>query len=173
MGVGTGQFHAVLHAVPEEHRAFRDQLRRTAVLAGYGTVQPGVLISLTDRRHVLAPVLDAAPTSARVRFATLGLSTTAAAQAASVAWDLPGLAETYRHHVAVLDATPGPSDLRSFVERYQPALTDTLREPALDPVLLPPDWPGPELRRAFRRFDERTAGLVQGVLGDVLELVRT
>lgn len=163
----TGEFHAVLHAVPEEHRAFRDQLRRTAVLAGYGTLQPGVLVSLTDRRHVLADVLAAAPPDAHVRLGTLGLPVDEAAEAASVAWDLPGLAAVYAGHVARLDAAE-PRDLRTFVETYQPALTDTLREPALDPVLLPPDWPGAELRRAFRRFDARHAPLVKGYLRDVL-----
>ena len=79
-----GHFHAVLHAVPEEHRAFRDQLRRAAVQAGYGVLQPGVLISLTDRRHALAEVLTAAPPEARVRPATLGLDRADAAEAAAV-----------------------------------------------------------------------------------------
>lgn len=162
----TGHFHAVLHAVPEEHRGFRDAFRRMAVLAGYGTLQPGVLISPTDRRHALAGVLDDVPPGARVRFATLGLSVADAADAAALAWDLPGLADTYRGHVARLDADPGPTDLRTFVETFQPALTDTLREPALDPVLLPRDWPGAELRRAFGRFDERHGHLASAALRD-------
>ena len=164
----SGQFHAVLHAVPEEHRGFRDALRRAAVLAGYGTLQPGVLICPTDRSHVLAPLLSALPDGARARVATLGLSTSEAADAAALAWDLPGLAETYRAHVRRLDAEPAPVNLRELVERYQPALTDTLREPALDPVLLPGDWPGAELRRAFGRFQERSADLVARTLGPVL-----
>ena len=165
----SGQFHAVLHAVPEEHRKFRDALRRTAVLAGYGTLQPGVLISLTDRRHVLAPLLEAVPAGARVRLGTLGLSVPDAADAASVAWDLPGLAQTYRDHIERLDSRPGPHDLRTFVEAFQPALTDTLREPALEEALLPADWPGAELRRAFGRFQERHEALVQAYLRDVLD----
>jgi phenylacetic acid degradation operon negative regulatory protein len=165
----TGQFHTVLHAVPEEHRAFRDALRRTAVLSGYGTLQPGVLISLTDRREVLAPVLDHAPTGARVRLGTLGLSATEAADAASVAWDLPGLAATYVAHIERLEARPGPRDLRTFVRTFQPVLTDTLREPALDPALLPRDWPGRELRRTYRRFSEQHRDLVDASLRDALD----
>ncbi|MGI3785934.1 MAG: hypothetical protein ACRYG2_34755, partial [Janthinobacterium lividum] len=137
----AGHFHTVLHAVPEEHRAFRDALRRTALLGGYGMLQPGVLIATTDRRQVLADLLAAVPPGARVRLGTLGLPVTEAADAASVAWDLPGLAETYRGHVARLDAGPAPHDLRTYVEAYQPALTDTLREPGLDPLLLPAGWP--------------------------------
>lgn len=164
----TGQFHTVLHSVPEEHRAFRDTLRRTAVLAGYGTLQPGVLISVTDRREVLAAVLGQAPAGARVRLGTLGLSVTEAADAASVAWDLPGLAATYTAHAGRLGARPGPRDLGTFVRTFQPVLTDTLREPALDPALMPHDWPGPELRRAFRRFSEQHGGLVEAALRHAL-----
>jgi phenylacetic acid degradation operon negative regulatory protein len=164
-----GQFHTVLHTVPEEHRAFRDALRRSAVLAGYGTLQPGVLIALTDRREVLAPLLDSAPAGARVRLGTLGLSTAEAADAAAVAWDLPRLAATYAGHIERLDARPGPEDLAAFVRTFQPVLTDTLREPALDPALMPRDWPGPELRRAIGRFSERHAELVEASLRDVLD----
>jgi len=51
-----GSFHAVLHHVPERHRAFRDRLRRVAGLLGYGALQPGVLIAVADR----AADLDAA-----------------------------------------------------------------------------------------------------------------
>lgn len=165
----SGHFHTVLHAVPEEHRTFRDQLRRTAVLSGYGTLQPGVLISPTDRRHVLATLLDATPAGAHVRLGTLGLPVTEAAGAASVAWDLPGLARTYVDHVARLDAQPGPRDLKQFVETYQPALTDTLREPALDPVLMPAGWPGPDLRRAFGRFEDRSRPVVETYLRHLLD----
>ncbi|HEY0237839.1 MAG TPA: hypothetical protein VGC37_04265 [Friedmanniella sp.] len=165
----SGHFHTVLHAVPEEHRGFRDALRRTALLAGYGTLQPGVLICLTDRRHVLAPLLDAAPDGARIRLGTLGLTRAEAADAASVAWDLPGLGRTYADHIARLDARPGPHDLRTFVQTFQPALTETLREPALEEALLPAGWPGPDLRRAFGRFQERHEALVQAYLHDVLD----
>jgi phenylacetic acid degradation operon negative regulatory protein len=164
----TGAFHTVLHAVPEEHRAFRDALRRTALLGGYGMLQPGVLIGLTDRRHVLADLLAAVPPGAHVRLGTLALPVDVAAGAASVAWDLPGLATTYRAHIEALDARPGPADLRSYVEIYQPALTDTLREPALDPALLPDDWPGDELRRAFGRFEDRHGSVLAEYLARVV-----
>lgn len=167
-----GHFHALLHAVPEEHRAFRDALRRAALMAGYGLLQPGVLVALTDRRAVLAELLAAAPETSRVRAVTLGMSVTEAAEAAATAWDLPALATTFRAHIAALDAAPadlGGDGLRRYVEVFQPALSDTLREPALDPALLPPDWPGPELRRAFGRFQARHAGATGRYLRDVLD----
>ena len=168
-----GHFHAVLHAVPEEHRAFRDQLRRAAVLSGYGVLQPGVLVALTDRSAVLADVLVAAPPDARVWVTTLGLSRADAAAAAVVAWDLPGLAERFRSHTRRLEALDpdGPdrsSALRAFVRTLQPALTDTLREPALDPALMPGDWPGPALRAAVGQVSARHQPLVADYLHDVL-----
>ena len=157
-----GHFHALLHAVPEEHRGFRDQLRRAAVLTGYGVLQPGVLIALTDRSHTLSDVLGQTPANARTRLATLGMSRAEAADAASVAWDLPGLAQSFRAHIARLDAfspAAGPGAFRGFVDVLQPALSETLREPALEPALLPDHWPGPALREAFARFADQHASL--------------
>ena len=165
-----GHFHALLHSVPEEHRAYRDQLRRTAVLAGFGTLQPGVLIAPTDRRHALEPLLATAPNGARTRLVTLGMTTSEAADAASAAWDLEGLAQTYRQHIERLTApvvAEGPGALRAYVDVFQPALTDTLREPALDPALLPSAWPGPALREAFGRFETAAAPVRQRYLRDV------
>ena len=165
-----GHFHALLHAVPEEHRAFRDQLRRSAVLTGYGVLQPGVLVALTDRSHTLADVLAAAPPDARIRLTTLGMTRTDAADAAAVAWDLPGLANRFRAHAHRLDALvpDGTDAFRTFVEVLQPALTDTLHEPALEPTLMPGDWPGPHLRAAVGRASSRHRPLVEDYLSTVL-----
>jgi phenylacetic acid degradation operon negative regulatory protein len=167
-----GQFFALLYAVPEEHRAFRDALRRAALLSGYGLLQPGVLVALTDRRHVLAELLAGTPGTAQVRAATLGMSVTEAAEVAATAWNLPALARTFRDHIAALDAAsaaPEPTTLRAYVHVFQPALSDTLREPALDPALLPPDWPGPALRQAFDRFERRHAVMTERYLREVLD----
>ena len=165
-----GHFHALLHAVPEKQRGYRDRLRRAAVLTGYGVLQPGVLIALTDRSPTLADVLAEAPDGARVRLATLQLSRADAAEAACVAWDLPALAERFRGHIARMDRPPvqGPGAFRTFVDVLQPALTDTLREPALEPDLMPPGWPGPELRRAFDRYEAAYQGMLDHYLRDVL-----
>lgn len=165
-----GHFHAVLHAVPEEHRAFRDQLRRAAVLSGYGVLQPGVLIALTDRSAALAVVLADVPPTARVRLTTLGMSREDAADAAAVAWDLDGLAGRFREHVTRLDALDHdrPDAFRAYVDTLQPALTDTLREPALEPSLLPPEWPGPGLRAALGRAGARHRAVVDAYLDGVL-----
>lgn len=160
-----GHFHALLYSVPEPDRAFRDQFRRAATFAGYGVLQPGLLIALTDRSDALTDLVTTAPSAARIRPATLGLTTDHAAAAAAVAWDLPGLAQTYRGHidrlVTAAAAAAGRPALRAYAEIYQPALIDTLDEPALDPVLLPPDWPGTRLREAFAAFEAAHAPLVE------------
>lgn len=161
-----GHFHALLYSVPEQDRAFRDQFRRAATFAGYGVLQPGLLIALADRSDALAELVAAAPSAARIRTATLGMTTDQATAAAAAAWDLPGLAQTYRDHIdrlitAAAAGTTGPPSLRAYAEIYQPALSDTLKEPALDPVLLPPDWPGRRLRDAFTAFEAAHAPLVE------------
>jgi phenylacetic acid degradation operon negative regulatory protein len=108
----TGGFAAVLYQVPEEHREFRDAFRRAAVLAGYGVLQPGVLISLTELGTRLDGVLAGRPAAARVWPARIEMAPDDAAAAASIAWDLPGLATVYRTHLTRLSAataaaTPG------------------------------------------------------------------
>lgn len=166
-----GHFHALLHTVPETHRGFRDQLRRAAVLAGYGVLQPGVLIALTDRSQALTDVLAAAPPDARIRRATLGMTRAEAADAASVAWGLPDLAARFHAHVAAMDPpapAPGPGAFRAFVDVLQPALTDTLREPALEPDLMPPGWPGPMLRTALGRYQRAHEPVLAAYRDEVL-----
>jgi phenylacetic acid degradation operon negative regulatory protein len=157
-----GHFHALLYSVPEEHRDFRDGLRRAAVLAGYGILQPGVLIAPEDRSAVLAPELAGRPPGTQVWLTTLAMDSAQAAAAVSLAWGLPGLAAIFRGHIERLtSAGPVPGDgaavLRTYADRLMPALTDTLREPALPRELFPADWPGDDLRRAVGGFT-RTYG---------------
>jgi phenylacetic acid degradation operon negative regulatory protein len=153
----AGHFHALLYSVPEEHRDFRDGLRRAAILAGYGILQQGVLIAPNDRSAVLAPVLAGRPPGTQLWLTTLAMDAGQAAGAASLAWGLPGLAEIFRGHIERLtNAGPvpadGPAALRAYADTLMPALTDTLREPALSSELFPPDWPGSGLRRAVGTF---------------------
>jgi len=172
-----GHFFAVLYQVPEQDRAYRDSLRRSAVLAGYGVLQPGVLICPTDRSAQLAPALADRPAQARMWTTTLAMRAAEAADAASIAWDLPELARRYRTHVEQLHRAAheqsrrpvdGPAALRAYVSALQPVLTDTLREPRLPAPLLPADWPGPDLRAAIGRctttFATVTDAYVRGLL---------
>ncbi|WP_163509244.1 PaaX family transcriptional regulator C-terminal domain-containing protein [Fodinicola acaciae] len=158
-----GHFHALLFQVPEEHRAFRDALRRHAVFTGYGTMQPGVLISLTDRRSALLDQLPPLPSGARVVSATLGMSTVDAAAAAHRAWDLGALAERYRAHILTLTPEtrrdePLPADGRTL-RRWSDLTTTMWRDigmqPDLSPELLPDDWPGKRLLELLIAMDRR------------------
>jgi DNA-binding transcriptional regulator PaaX len=169
-----GHFHALLYHVPEQHRDFRDGLRRAAILAGYGLLQQGVLIAPTDRRAVLAPELADRPPGTEVWLTTLAMDPAQAARAASLAWGLPGLAELFRNHAARLEPPvpvpdDGPGALRAYADRLMPALTDTLREPALPAELFPPDWPGTALRRAIGAFTRAYGPATERY---VLDLVR-
>lgn len=161
--VWDGAFHALLYQVPEEHRPFRDALRRTAVLTGYGQLQPGVLIALADRTEHLAEVLDRRPDGARIQPARLAFSPEEAAAAASAAWDLPGLGAAYRGHLermrAALAGTARPpadgATLVRMAELTMAPMVDTLGDPGLPPELLPADWPLPDLWQAIGRVHER------------------
>lgn len=150
-----GTFHALLYHVPESQRPFRDALRRAAMFTGYGLLQQGVLISLGDNRERLADVLEDCPPEARIQFARLTLEPADAVRAAAVAWDLAGMAEIYRGHIAHLgaalretDPPPATGDtLVRFAELSMVPMVDTLADPGLPAALLPDDWPLPELWR--------------------------
>jgi phenylacetic acid degradation operon negative regulatory protein len=149
----TGSFHALLYQVPEGQRAFRDQLRRHALFTGYGIMQPGVLIALTDRSPSLADVLAEKPVGASVRVGSLSLSVADAAAVAYEAWDLATVGANYRSHICALrkaltstSELPATAEtLRAYAELSMPPLVDTLRDPGLPPELRPTDWPWAEL----------------------------
>ncbi|WP_337832309.1 hypothetical protein [Pseudonocardia sp. TMWB2A] len=157
----TGSFRALLHAVPEQERAYRDRLRRTAVLAGYGVLQPGVLIAVADRGADLAEVLADAPPGARVTVAGLAVDTAEAARVAVGAWDLDGVAAVLAGHadrLAAAAASPpgdGAGCLRRLVELTNPVFVDLVRAPALPTVLLPPGWPAARLVDELRGVLDR------------------
>jgi phenylacetic acid degradation operon negative regulatory protein len=154
----TGAFHALIHRVPERDRSYRDALRRSALLAGYGLLQDGVLIALLDRHAVISDLLARRPAGARVLATQLAMETSDAARCAFEAWDLGELARTYLRHISDLERalshqvdppTPSARTLRRFAELARTPLTDTVRDPGLPRVLLPNDWPGERLREVI------------------------
>lgn len=158
-----GHFHALLFAVPESHRAYRDRLRRIALLLGYGQLQPGVLISVGDRSGQLTDVLAECPDDARVTRATIAMETAQAARLAVPAWDLDDVAATLAGHAATLESvlrepgTPGPdgSTLRRYGELSNAVFIDLVRDPRLPDELRPPDWPYHRLLVALGALRER------------------
>jgi len=159
-----GWFHTVLYRVPEQSRWFRDGLRRTAVISGYGVLQPGVLVAPRDYRDQLAAHLADKPEHTQILFGRLAMDSADAGRVISTAWHLDDVAESYNSHIGRLqrclaDKTPrkGPEELRLFAETVAPALSATLHEPSVPLELLPADWPGPVLRQLVTectaRFD--------------------
>ncbi|GAB3416418.1 hypothetical protein GCM10027569_39110 [Flindersiella endophytica] len=158
----TGAFQALLYQVPESERAYRDAFRRVALNAGYGLLQPGVLIALDDRRSALSDLLEAAPAAARIRPARLSMEPADAAAAADHAWELAELTSTLRGHVHMLREAlrrteppgPDPESLRQFVELSETPLADLARAPNLPPELAPRDWPLDDLRTAVSELHQ-------------------
>ena len=158
-----GHYHALLFAVPESRRAYRDRLRRIATYVGYGVLQPGVLISVPDRAAELAGVLSECPADARVTRATIGMDVGEAARVAVPAWDLDDVAHTLTGHAERLEAalaepgTPAPDGdtLRRLADLFNALFIDLLRDPRLPPELRPADWPFPRLLRAMGEAREK------------------
>jgi phenylacetic acid degradation operon negative regulatory protein len=174
-----GHFHAVLYQVPERQRAFRDLLRRTGILHGYGLLQQGVLICTVDRRDRLADVLARAPRDVTVHLGQLHMDTKDAARAAYTAWDLGTLDRIYRGHTRTLRtaltrrAAPPPPDgrsLRRFADLLSGPLVDTLRSTGLPAELTPDGWSLPALFGAIdevrRVYVPPTIRYLSGLLGD-------
>jgi phenylacetic acid degradation operon negative regulatory protein len=162
-----GVFHGLLFAIPESCRAYRDALRRAAVLAGFGLLRPGLLVTTDERRwNRIESMLTTAPAASRLLRAELRLAPADAHAAAAEAWPLDALAATYRRQAAELlravDAhrtTPptGPSSVRLMWEVMTPISGTAISDPGLPLELLPADWPGCEMKRAVE-----AAGIVVG-----------
>lgn len=159
----AGQFRTLLYQMPEAQRAYRDRLRRSAQLLGYGLLQPGVLISVPDLSDELAAVLAAAPPGCHIHRGTLHVSTTAAAAIARTAWDLDELADAFREQLATLSLAMGAhgtppataGTLRRLSQLRNTPLVDLISDPGLPPQLLPANWPGPELAHLMKQVRDR------------------
>jgi phenylacetic acid degradation operon negative regulatory protein len=153
-----GSFHGLLFSIPESSRAYRDALRRTAVLAGFGILRPGLLVTPDERRWSrLQPVLDGAPPGSRLLRVELRLSPEDARSAAAEAWPLDELVRNYRTQVEVLERAAeeyrgrppdGPEAVRATWEIMNPLFLVATDDPGLPAALLPEDWPGEPMRRA-------------------------
>ena len=153
-----GSFQALLFSIPERARSYRDALRRAAVLAGFGSLQPGVLVTPDGRRWArLEPVLQAAPAASRLLRADLRLDANEARDAAAAAWSLGTLARRYREQAAAMEAVardcnadpPEPADaVRILWEAMTPLFGTAIEDPNPPAALLPIDWPREQMRQA-------------------------
>lgn len=150
----NGTFAGLLYEVPEAHRAYRDRLRRAALLAGYGILRPGLLIAPKDRSAELSGALDGPPPGAQVLKIRLGLSADDGRRVAAGVWRLDALAQRYRAVIAAanamsetLAASPpvGREALVAMSNTLQPVYDAASSDPDLPAELLPPDWPGNQI----------------------------
>jgi phenylacetic acid degradation operon negative regulatory protein len=173
-----GSFSGVLFTVPERHRSFRDQLRRSAQLLGYVTLRPGLLIATTDRYAELAALLPPQPAGSQVLRTRLAFSPADARAIVSELWDLDGLADRYRavladagHRISQAERQPaaGAAALRAFAAATLPLYEASTDDPDLPDELLPGDWPGGQiglaLGRAFQAFGPALGDYLDGVSG--------
>ena len=153
-----GRFHALLYDVPERQRAFRDRLRYTARLLGYGQLRAGLLIAPGDRYLELRRLIPAVPSGARLLPAHLELSAPDARRVARELWNLDALAQEYRAIArdtrrlvarAQQSQSSGAAALRVFAEATQPIYAAIGRDPLLPAELLGDDWPADELLSAL------------------------
>lgn len=152
-----GGWFSVLYHVPESQRAYRDALRRAAALAGYGLLQPGVLVAPDDQWAELGDLPTHAPPGSQVVRAELHLSLADSRRIAEHAWNLGQRAERYRLLVAALreqlrvahrEQPQGAEALRRFEMALRPVLEAVGEDPGLPTVLLPAKWPLPAVAAA-------------------------
>jgi phenylacetic acid degradation operon negative regulatory protein len=155
-----GSFSGVLYTVPERHRPFRDRLRRSALLLGYVTLRPGLLLATTDRYDELVAVLPAQPAGSQLLRTKLTFSAIDTRRLAAELWSLDDVAAAYWRALAefdervadVLQRPPaGAAALRAFAAAVLPLYRAGSADPDLPAELLPADWPAPHLSAAIER----------------------
>lgn len=174
-----GEFHSLLYQVPETERAFRDLLRRNALLVGYGLLQQGVLIAPADHTDALAATLARRPESATVYPARLRLGIADARVAAAQAWALRDVEQVLLGHCRQLadalatapeEIKPSAHTLRRLAEIINAPLVDTLLAPRLPAELLPEHWPVLRLYQLISEVNEHylppAAAYVRELLAD-------
>ncbi len=171
----TGAFSGILHETPEESRAFRDTLRRTAVLLGYATLRPGLLIAASDRWAELTDLLPTPPAGAQLLHIEVRLDAADSRDVSARLWHLDALAGQYRSVLAESQAltakarehSPGAAAFRAFAAATLPIYDVTTHDPDLPAELLPADWPGDQLGQALYRANRAYYPLISSYLADV------
>jgi phenylacetic acid degradation operon negative regulatory protein len=178
----NGSFSGVLYTVPERHRAFRDRLRRSALLLGYVTLRPGLLLATTDRYDELVAVLPTQPDGSQLLRTKLTFSAADSSRLAAELWNLDDVAALYWRTLAefnervahVLRQPPAAAAaLRAFAAAVLPLYRAGSADPDLPVELLPADWPAPHLGAAIGRAFAVFVPLVSDYLGGEFDLATT
>jgi phenylacetic acid degradation operon negative regulatory protein len=152
----------VLFSVPEEQRAKRPALRTKLAFAGFGFLGPGVAITPHLDREPLATAalkeLDLVE-GAVVWRAEAG-DLVPAVELLHRAWDVDGLAATYRQFLAAFDRrapTTGEGRLGALIALVHAWRRFPFIDPEIPDRLLPGHWPGRRARALFDRQHEAWA----------------
>lgn len=145
-------FAGILHDFPERERARRDAFRRTARLAGYGLLRPGLLICPDDRWAQLAGRFAAEERDGRLLRVGLTLAVDDLRRVTADVWQLDAVARHYRQVTErtrrALRGTGGEEEghtgtpaLRQLHEIMGPIYDAIANDPALPAALLPTTGP--------------------------------
>jgi phenylacetic acid degradation operon negative regulatory protein len=172
----NGSFSGVLYTVPERYRSFRDRLRRSALVLGYVTLRPGLLVATTDRYDELVAVLPARPPGGQLLRTRLTFAADDSRRLTAELWDLDGIAALYRRAIAEFDGHAaaaqrrppvGAAALRAFAAAALPLYEAGSADPDLPAELLPAHWPAPSLSAAIGR----AFGVFVPLVSDYLDAV--
>lgn len=154
----------VVYSVPESERSQRHQLRSRLSWLGFGQLSSGVWIAPSNTARRLSPMLQ---TTGLDRYVTTWIGRpgdpSSIERWVSEAWDLAGLAASYRefvmaHEPVVSALEDEAADDRDAFAAYIRLLSHWRRLPFMDPGLpsefLPSPWPGTEAREVFVRARE-------------------
>jgi phenylacetic acid degradation operon negative regulatory protein len=174
-----GSFETLLVHIPPAKRAFREQLRRQAAFAGFGTPLPSLLVA-ADSAATLAiePLLVTAPAGVTVIRARLTMDREDGRRLARDAWSLEPLADRIVYETARMAAVSGQVDGRTVPDAEAVALMWRTIGPyfallsearPLPADLLPDDWP---LSRAHAAFQGLALSLAEPARRYVEELAQ-
>lgn len=177
-----GRWHIITYSLPPQRRQARHHLRTRLMWLGYGSLQPGVVVSAYGRAGEVAGLLADLKVDQDVHvFAGAHLPADRQSQIVARCWDLPTIDRRYagfleRYAPIARDLRRRRrcvSDVEGFIWRFW-ATYDYSEFPRLDPFLptelLPQDWRGEiahrliqdlreDLRRPAEAFLQRTLGL--------------
>lgn len=169
----TGAFDTVVYDIPETERRHRDALLQLALMSGFGSVRPGLLIGFGEPTWLQA--LDPAPDTL-IEHGRLVVELPTARRLAEAAWhlaerrlDLERLAEQVRAQLLAVQVPDDPQE--SLREQYRIVASGgrvRFSAPNLPAELQPDGWPAASVQKLLfelsGRFDERSAPWLRSVV---------